>query len=122
MKRLFTNRYFLQGIFLSILIVIAALVLSGCGFLSSCGSGPSATPTATPDAAECKESFIATISGAILEARTEEDFKAAMKKLGPESFPACAGLPAPQKAAIRNQAITELAPMLMAADWYAASN
>jgi hypothetical protein len=112
MKRIFTNRYFLQGIFLSILIIIAALVLS------SCGSGPSATPTATPDAAECKSSFVSTISGAILEARTEEDFKAAMKKLGPESFPACAGLPAPQKAAIRNQAITELAPMLMAADWY----
>jgi hypothetical protein len=115
MKRIFTNRYFLQGIFLSILIIIAALVLSGCG------SGSSATPTATPNAGECKESFIATISGAILEARTEEDFKTAMKKLGPESFPACAGLPAPQKAAIRNQAITELAPMLMAADWYTAN-
>jgi hypothetical protein len=115
MKRIFTNRYFLQAAFLVGALVVAALVLSGCG------PGPSATPTATPDAAECKSSFVSTISGAILEARTEEDFKAAMGKLGPESFPACAGLPAPQKAAIRNQAIEELIPTLMAADWYTAN-
>lgn len=94
-------------------LIISAVILSGCG------AGTSAAPVATPNAADCKAAFVATITGALEEARTEEDFKKSMDALKPDSFPSCAGISAAQKTAIRYQAITELTPIMLAkaADW-----
>ena len=90
------------------LAVLAALILSGCG------SGPSAAPVATPDAADCKQSFIAAITGALAEAESKAEFESSMKALRPEGFPTCTGLPEAQKVAIREQAVAAVTPLMVA--------
>jgi hypothetical protein len=108
-----SNRFFLQITFLMGALVVAALVLSGCG------SGPSAAPVATPDASDCKRSFIAALTGAIAEAESRAKFESSMKALRPEGFPTCTGLPDAQKVAIREQAVAAVTPLMVAkvAEW-----
>jgi len=107
MNRLFTNRVFLQIAFLIVALLVAALVLAGCG------SGPSVAPVATPDADDCKRSFIAALTGALAEAESRSEFESSMKALRPEGFPTCTGLPEAQKVVIREQAVAAITPLMV---------